>query len=352
MVCLGLLTVNRKHSLLHTSSMHPLRNTLSAEQAKAKLALETDPRKTLSFYRYVALDQPDVLRDELYRAWSELGVLGRIYLANEGINAQLSVPEPKLEAFRAHLESIPAFSGVPFKFALEEPTLSFWKLVIKVRKQIVADNLPADTYDISNVGNHLDAKTFNEEIAKGAIVVDMRNKYESDIGKFEQAITPSSQTFGEELQEVKKLLADKKDEKILLYCTGGIRCEKASAFLKHEGFADVNQLYGGIINYKHEIEREGVESKFHGKNFVFDGRMAEAVTDEILGTCLTCKAPADSYKNCESDLCHALFIQCEACRAQMLGACSPECKKVAELSLEERVALRKNRKAQFKVLAT
>lgn len=332
--------------------MYSLRNNLSATEAKAKLAQETEPRQTLSFYRYVHLENPEVLRDELFKAWNELGVLGRIYVAHEGINAQLSVPQSKLEAFRAHLDSVPAFSGVPFKFALEEPALSFWKLIIKVRKQIVADNLPAGTYDITNVGNHLDAKTFNEEIEKGAIVVDMRNKYESDIGKFEQAITPSSQTFADELQEVKKLLADKKDEKILLYCTGGIRCEKTSAFLKHEGFTDVNQLYGGIINYKHEIEKEGLESKFKGKNFVFDGRMAEKVTDDILGKCYTCKSPADTYDNCKSDLCHALFIQCAICRQQTLGTCSPECQKIAQLSKEERAALRKQRKAEFKVFAS
>ncbi len=332
--------------------MYSLRNNLSAAEAKAKLAQETEPRQTLSFYRYVHLENPEVLRDELFKAWNELGVLGRIYLAHEGINAQLSVPKSKLEAFRAHLESVSAFSGVPFKFALEEPTLSFWKLIIKVRKQIVADNLPAGTYDITNVGNHLDAKTFNEEIQKGAVVVDMRNKYESDIGKFEQAVTPSSQTFADELQEVKKLLADKKDEKILLYCTGGIRCEKTSAFLKHEGFTDVNQLYGGIINYKHEIEKEGLESKFKGKNFVFDGRMAEKVTDDILGKCYTCKSPADSYDNCKSDLCHALFIQCAICREQTLGTCSPECQKIAQLSREERETLRKQRKAEFKVFAS
>ncbi len=332
--------------------MHPFRNTLSAPQAKAKLAEESFVRKTLSFYRYVNLEDPQTLRDELYKAWEALGVLGRVYVANEGINAQISVPEPELENFRAHLESVLAFSGVPFKFALEEPTLSFWKLVIKVRKQIVADNLPAQTYDITNVGTHLDAKTFNEEIEKGAIVVDMRNKYESDIGKFEKAITPSSQTFSDELQEVMQLLANKKDEKILLYCTGGIRCEKASAFLKHEGFADVNQLYGGIINYKHEIAREGLESKFHGKNFVFDGRMAEAVTDEVIGTCYTCKCPADTYNNCTSDLCHALFIQCDDCRVKTRGACSSECEKIAQLAQEERANIRKGQKAQFKVLAS
>lgn len=332
--------------------MYALRNNLSAAEAKAKLAQEPFERKTLSFYRYVHLAEPEKLRDELFHAWSELGVLGRVYLAKEGINAQISVPQPRLEAFRAHLENLPAFAGVPFKFAVEEPDLSFWKLTIKVRKQIVADNLPAHTYDITNVGTHLDAKTFNEEMEKGAIVVDMRNKYESDIGKFVNAITPSSQTFGEELQEVVRTLADKKDKKVLLYCTGGIRCEKASAFLKHEGFSDVNQLYGGIINYKHQIEQEGLENKFKGKNFVFDGRMAEKISDDVLGKCYTCKSPADRYDNCKSDLCHALFIQCDACRESMLGTCSEECKAIAALSEDERRKLRKGRKAEFKVLSS
>lgn len=332
--------------------MYLLRNNLNSNEAKAKIAAEKSPRKTISFYRYVHLADPMAVRDQLFAAWSALGVLGRVYVANEGINAQISVPEQNVKAFRAELDATTVFAEAPIKFAIEESILPFWKLIIKVRKQIVADNLPEKSYDITNVGNHLDAKTFNEEIENGAIVVDMRNKYESDIGKFETAITPSSQTFSNELQEVLTLLADKKEEKILLYCTGGIRCEKASAFLKHNGFADVNQLYGGIIQYKHQITQEGTESKFHGKNFVFDARMAETVTDEILGKCYTCKAPADQYRNCQSDLCHALFIQCHTCHEQTLGTCSTECQAIASLPNTERVAIRKNRKPIFKVLTS
>lgn len=332
--------------------MYPLRNHLNRTEALAKLAQETIPRKTLSFYRYVSLADPARLRDSLFQEWTRLGVLGRVYLASEGINAQISVPETNLEAFKTHLEQIPDFSGIPFKFGLEEPAVSFWKLAIKVRKQIVADNLPAGTYDLSHIGNHLDAKTWNEEVDRGAIVVDMRNAYESAIGKFETALTPSAQTFHEELPEVLDLLKDKKDQKILLYCTGGIRCEKASAYLKHHGFEDVNQLYGGIIQYKHEIEREGLPSKFHGKNYVFDGRMAETVTSEVIGTCHTCASPADTYDNCKNDLCHALFIQCDTCRTNTLGTCSPACKHYAELPEEERKQIRKNQKASFKVLAS
>lgn len=330
--------------------MNPDRNTLNESQARAKISQETAPRKTLSFYRYTLIQEPKTLRDELFKAWSALGVLGRVYVAKEGINAQISLPESQLPAFREHLESFEMFSGTPLKFAIEEPTLSFWKLTIKVRRQIVADNLPAGSYDMNHVGTHLSAVAFNQAIDQGAIIVDMRNRYESAIGRFEHAITPSSQTFSDELREVATLLSNRKAEKIALYCTGGIRCEKASAYLKQQGFLDVNQLHGGIIHYQHQVKQEEIENKFHGKNFVFDGRMAETVTDEILGTCFTCKQAADRYTNCKNDLCHALFIQCEPCEKNMFGTCSPTCQSIAILPEEERKRLRKNRKATFKIL--
>ncbi len=330
--------------------MRKLANHLSHEQALAKLAQETASRQTLSFYRYVIIEKPEELRDELFVAWTELGVLGRVYISREGINAQISLPKPNVEKFRELIDASRYFTNVPFKYAIEEPAIAFWKLTIKVKRQIVADNLPADTYDITNVGKHLNAVEFHQEMDNGALVVDMRNKYESDIGHFNGAVTPDSQTFGQELQEVIKTLAEKKDEKILLYCTGGIRCEKASAFLKHNGFQDVNQLYGGIISYKHEIEEKNLPSKFIGKNFVFDGRMAEAVTDDVIGKCLNCSQPADTYDNCPNDLCHALFIQCASCRGTMHGACSEECLKVVLLPIDQKKALRKGQKATFKVL--
>lgn len=332
--------------------MAQLANKLNREQALKKLTGESFARQTISFYRYVDIADPKSLRDELFAAWEKLGVLGRIYLSTEGINAQISVPKPELATFRKLVDASPYFSKVEFKFALEEPALAFWKLIVKVRSQIVADDLPAGSYDLANVGTHLNAAEFNAAIEQGAVVVDMRNKYESDIGHFENAVTPSSQTFGDELQEVIKLLDDKKNDKVLLYCTGGIRCEKASAFLKHNGFSDVNQLYGGIINYKHEIEQNGLESKFKGKNYVFDGRMAEAVTPDVIGKCFHCKSPADTYDNCSSDLCHALFIQCAECKTKMLGACSDECRAIAALPIEERKTIRKGRKATFKVLSS
>jgi UPF0176 protein len=165
------------------------------------------------------------------------------------------------------------------------------------------------------------------QIDEGATVVDMRNNYESAIGKFDGAITPNAYTFREELPMALEELRGKEEESVLLYCTGGIRCEKASSYLKHHGFKKVYQLLGGIIDYKHQIEREDLVSKFKGKNFVFDERLEEAITDDILGRCYQCRTKADTYINCSESACNLLFIQCEGCRATMEGFCSDICKK-------------------------
>lgn len=306
---------------------HHLRNHISKEEAFKKLAEEKFSRRVISFYRYVILKEPMALRNELYAEWQKLGVLGRIYLATEGINAQLSVPEPNFERFKELLNARPEFKDVPFKVGVEQKHDAFWKLTVKVRKQIVADGLSADEYDVTNVGTHLTAREWNELATDPeAIVVDMRNGYESAIGRFEGAVCPPSQTFKEELPLVKEELIGKEDKKVMLYCTGGIRCEKASAYLKHYGFQNVFQLHGGIIDYKHQIEREGLESKFKGKNFVFDHRLSERITDDVLGECFNCGSACDDYTNCQNMECNRLFIQCAPCQEAMKNFCSAECK--------------------------
>ena len=227
-------------------------------------------RKTVSFYRYVIIDQPHELRDELYQEWSELNAFGRTYLAREGINAQMSVPEDNWEEFVAKIHARAIFKDIPFKIAVEDDGKSFYKLKVKVRNKIVADGLDDGSFDVTNVGNHLSAKEFNEAMSDpNAVVIDMRNHYESEVGHFKGAICPDADTFREELPQVEEFLEGKEDKKVLLYCTGGIRCEKASAYLKHKGYEDVNQLHGGIIDYVRQIKSENLENKFIGKNFVF-----------------------------------------------------------------------------------
>ncbi len=206
-------------------------------------------RKTCSFYRYIKIADTQSMRDSLYREWTELNVLGRVYLAKEGINAQISIPEPNWDDFIINLDNHSEFSKMDIKSALIENGISFLKLIVRIKNKIVADGINDETFDSSNVGKYLSALEFNAAMEEpNAIVVDMRNYYESEIGHFENAICPDVDSFKESLHTVKEQLTIKKDSKILLYCTGGIRCEKASAYLKHHNFKEVFQLRVVLLN--------------------------------------------------------------------------------------------------------
>ncbi|WP_066627729.1 oxygen-dependent tRNA uridine(34) hydroxylase TrhO [Labilibacter marinus] len=314
-------------------------NRLSPEELQRKLDNETFTRKTVSFYRYVMVENPGELRNQLFKAWKELDCLGRIYVANEGINAQMNVPAHNWDQFVAFIQSHEYLKDIPFKIAVEDDGKSFLKLQIKVRQKIVADGLNDDEFDVTNVGNHLDAKEWNQAMDQGALVVDMRNHYESEVGKFEGAITPKAETFSEELPEVLEILKGKQDEKVLLYCTGGVRCEKTSAFLKHHGFKDVNQLLGGIIDYKRQVDQTQEENKFQGKNFVFDNRLGERISDEVISTCHQCGETCDTHVNCSNVRCNLLFIQCNNCGTTNHGACSDSCKEYILATPERKIEL-------------
>lgn len=305
-----------------------LYNRINKEELKERLQNETFKRKTISFYKYHYLDDPQEFRDELFRDWFPLECFGRIYVAHEGINAQMSVPELHFQSFLQTLEKHKILNGIPIKYAIEDDGKSFYKLTIKVRPKLVADGLDDGTYDVTNVGKHLTGVEFHNQLGKeNTVVVDMRNYYESEIGHFENAICPEADTFREELEIVTNLLEDKKDKKVLLYCTGGIRCEKASAYLKHQGFEDVNQLHGGVLEYARQIKTSDLESKFVGKNFVFDERLGESVNGGIISKCHQCGTACDTHTNCENLGCHILFIQCTECAKIHNGCCTPECSK-------------------------
>lgn len=322
-----------------------LHNKYDKDTLRKKLEAETFKRTTLSFYRYVIMEELEAYRDDLYQRLDALGVLGRIYIAREGINAQINVPEHHFEAFKTLLEADVHLKNMPLKLAVEDDGKSFIKLIVRIRKKIVADGLADDTFDVTNVGKHLNAKEFNDAMElPGTIVIDMRNHYESEVGRFEGALCPEVDTFREELEKAVDMVADKKDEKILLYCTGGIRCEKASAWFKHHGFQDVNQLHGGIIQYAREIKEQGLPPKFIGKNFVFDERLGERITDDVISECHQCGAKCDTHVNCKNDDCHLLFIQCDACAEKMQGCCTPECQAISLMPIEEQRKLRKGRK--------
>ena len=317
-------------------------NTLSKEELKAKLSAETFRRITLSFYRYVRIADTEAFRDQLYSGFENIGVLGRTYVSSEGINSQISVPEHNFEAFKNLIQSNELLKDVPFKIAVEDDGKSFYKLIVRLRYKVVADGLDDGSFDVTNVGKHLSAREFNEAMENpDTIVIDMRNHYESEIGHFENALLPDTDTFRETLPVSIEQVKDQKDKKILLYCTGGIRCEKASAYFKHHGFNDVNQLLGGIIDYHRQVKAEGLTSKFIGKNFVFDDRLGERISDEVISKCHQCNATSDHHTNCANDDCHLLFIQCEACAEKNKGCCSQVCVDFIALPMDEQILLRR-----------
>jgi UPF0176 protein len=322
--------------------MKRLYNRVNNRELKARLANLTEARTTLSFYQYHQLADPHAFRDQLFFDLNKHGVLGRIYVANEGINGQISVPTDRFEAFKAELFSIPWLNGIRLNIAVEDDGKSFFKLAIKVREKIVADGLDDASFDVTKRGKHLNAVEVNILLsAEDTLVVDMRNHYESEVGYFKGAIRPDVETFREALPLVEDLLQNEKERNIVMYCTGGIRCEKASAYYLHKGFQNVFMVDGGIIEYSRQCENLGLPNQFVGKNFVFDERLGERISEDVVAHCHQCGNPCDVHKNCVNDACHLLFIQCEECKAKYDGCCSNGCQTVYNLPEEEQRELRK-----------
>ena len=323
-----------------------LHNRISQKELKQKLLEETEPRITISFYLYFPIADPGAFRDQLYLAFSALQVFGRIYLAHEGINAQISVPESRATAFRDYLESFEPLRGLRLNTAISDNGKSFWVLKIKVRPKIVADGIRDEQFSMENRGKYLNAEAFNKLSGDPeTVVVDMRNHYEYEVGHFEGAVEVPSDTFREQLPMAADLLNGKKDKPVIMYCTGGIRCEKASAYLLHRGFKQVYHLEGGIIHYANTVKERGLENKFRGKNFVFDNRLGETVSGEVISHCHQCGKPADTHTNCRNSGCHLLFIQCAECAAKYDGCCSLECQEIFNLPEDEQKKIRRGRKS-------
>jgi UPF0176 protein len=323
-----------------------LYNKQNKEQLLNNLENEGFQRITCSFYKYISLDNLPALRNELYSQWQELNILGRVYIAKEGINAQLSLPQDNLEVFKERLRLYPQFKNVLIKPAVQEG-LSFLKLTIKVKNEIVAYKVPEIEFDMKKVGNHLDYNEYHKKIDEGAIVIDMRNQYEGEVGQFENAIIPDVDRSEELLPTVKELLKGHEDDTVLMYCTGGIRCEKASSYLLNHGFKDVNQLNGGIIKYAHDIKENNITSKFIGKNFVFDHRLGENITDDIISNCHQCGNPSNKHLDCENQACHILFIQCDLCAIEYANCCSKKCAEFNKLPKDKQKQLFKEGNIKF-----
>ena len=319
-----------------------LHNRISQKELKQRLFQEEEQRITLSFYKYTFIEDPKAFRDELYKNLESLKVYGRIYVAHEGINAQVSVPASQFENFKDYLYSISFLNGIRINQAVDDDGKSFWVLKIKVRARIVADGIKDAQFDMSKKGKYVDAASFNKLTSDPeTVVVDMRNHYEYEVGHFENAIEIPSDTFREQLPMAVSMLEEKKNKNIIMYCTGGIRCEKASAWMLHNGFKNVFHLEGGIIQYANKVKELHLPNKFKGKNFVFDGRLGEAVGDEVISVCHQCGKPCDAHTNCANECCHLLFIQCRSCAEKFDGCCSTSCQTIHNLPEEEKKELRK-----------
>ena len=320
-------------------------NTLSKEDLEVQLRESGHKFVTVSFYQYARIENPRLFRDHLFLMWSKLNVVGRTYVAKEGINSQMAIPITHFQQFRDELYEIDFLNGIRLNIAVDEAEahFSFLKLKIKVRDKILADGLDDETFDVTNKGIHLDAEEFNKLTdQKETILIDFRNHYESEVGHFKGSILPDVDTFRESLPLIEETyLKGNEDKNIVMYCTGGIRCEKASAWFKHKGFDNVHQLEGGIIKYANDCKEQGIENKFIGKNFVFDERRGERISDDIIAVCHQCGSPADTHTNCLNEACHLLFIQCDSCQEKLENCCSTECMEVNRLPQDVQKELRK-----------
>lgn len=328
-----------------------LYNKLSAKQRAELIDKAGKDRLTISFYQYHNIKDPQQFRDELFIAWDALDVLGRTYVSNEGINAQISAPAEKFRELKAQLDTFDFLKDIRLNVAIEQDNKSFLKLKVKVKTKIVADGLEDETFDVTDIGTHLNAENFNKLMEDpDTVLVDMRNHYESEIGHFKGAITPDVDTFRDSLPIIEDDLKEHKEDKnLLMYCTGGIRCEKASAYFKHKGFKNVFQLEGGIIEYTRQAKEKKLENKFVGKNFVFDHRRSERISDDVIANCHQCGEPCDVHVNCANQACHLLFIQCPSCQEKMDTCCSNECKEIASLPYEEQKELRRGKESSNKI---
>jgi UPF0176 protein len=324
--------------------MAQLHNRISRNELKERIKNDPTPRTTISFYCYFQVLEPTAFRNQLYEQFKLLEVLGRIYIAEEGINAQISVPTTNFDALEQYIRGYEPWKNIRLNIAVDDDGKSFYVLDIKVRHKIVADGIEDSSFNMHNKGNYVNAEKFNQLTDNpDTIVIDMRNHYEYEVGRFEKAVEIPSDTFREQLPMAAEMMKGAEDKNIIMYCTGGIRCEKASAYLLHRGFKNVFHLEGGIIHYTNEVKTKGLKNKFHGKNFVFDSRLGERITNELLAHCHQCGTPADTHVNCANEGCHLLFIQCEACGTKMKRTCSSECLAIVELPIEEQKELRRGK---------
>jgi len=283
---------------------------------------------TILYYLYTHIAEPEACKKEQVALCKSLNLLGRIILAEEGINGTLSGKTEDISVYMNTMETNSIFKGIDFKKA-ETENMPFPRLSIKVRKEIVSLQLDKDidmTKPLAKKGTYIEPSKFHEILQndEDCTIVDMRNDYETAIGKFKNSVTLDMSNF-RDLPKVINKLESKKNARVITVCTGGVRCEKATAYLIEAGFTNVSQLHGGIIEYCNAFP----DGTFEGKCYVFDNRIAIEVNDgeykSVIATCRYCHMATDRYVNCANKECNLQFICCESCRNEHKGFCKEDC---------------------------
>ncbi len=276
---------------------------------------------TISFYRYTLIENPEELRDRLRDFCAIREIQGRILIAQEGINGAVSGVDEKVEELKSELRTL--FAGLTFR-EQEAVSTTYHKLVVKVRKEVCAFDYPIDGRESAQYVTPTQLELMYEN-KEDFVIIDARNNYEYEVGRFKNALKMPIKSFREFPEKINDF-AEFKDKKVVMYCTGGIRCEKATAYMKHQGFENVFHLQGGIINYINHVQHTpNLNGHWEGGLFVFDDRLVHH-TDTAVTHCVHCEQDSQQYYNCHNLDCDRLFICCKDCAVVMKRACSQACK--------------------------
>jgi len=285
--------------------------------------------KILLYYKYVTIEYPKHIVKWQQKICADLQFKGRILVSHEGINGTLGGTAENIERYKKIMAQHGMFGDIDFKES-DGGAECFPRMSIKVRNEAVSLGIPYDALTPRNAGQHLSPEETHALITQNPddlVILDARNNYEWTIGKFTNAITPDIENFRDLPAYLDENLEQFKDKQVLMYCTGGIRCERASAYLNEKQVAKkVYQMNGGIHRYVEQYP----DGFFRGKNYVFDGRIAVKVNDDILAQCVHCAEPCDTYHNCLNAQCNKHFISCDMCIQKLNSSCSQMCKQLIE----------------------
>lgn len=283
--------------------------------------------RVLLYYHYVRIEDPHTAREEHLAYCKSIGLLGRIYISEEGINGTISGLTEQVQTYINWMEQHPYFKGVTYKID-ESDRHAFKKMHVRVKNELVNFSLEDDINPKELTGRYIEPAEFFSRIDDpDTVIIDARNDYEYDLGHFRGAVKPDIKTFRELPNWIRANKSQFEGKKILTYCTGGVRCEKFSGWLKREGFDDVGQLHGGIVTYGKDPVAQG--AYWDGQCYVFDNRIAvpvNQVNPVVVGKDFFTGEPCERYINCANPECNKQILCTEENEKRFKGSCSDHCR--------------------------